>query len=125
MADNNTKYLEFTGYISRGDFIWISLVLYLVHRYLLFVMDSNTVTNVAFVTPLCYIILVLVGYSRFCTFAKRILDITGEKERNGFHMLAAVFMALSSFGLNNQIMLWVWLAVFAYCALIPGKYSKE
>lgn len=125
MIENNTKYFEFKGYIDRGDFIWMSIVLYLVHRYLLFVIESNSVTNVTFVTPFCYLILVLVGYSRFCTFAKRILDITGEKENSGFHNLAAVFMALTSFGLNNQIILWVWLAVFVYCALIPGKYSTK
>lgn len=120
---HNNKYYDYKGYLSRMDFAVISLILFIAHRYILYVIENNAIMNIPFITFLCYISLAFVCYARFCAFAKRILDITGEKPTSGFHNLAGIFMALTSLSLSNQFMLWVWFIVFAYCVTTPGKYT--
>lgn len=122
---NNTKYYDCKGAICRTDFLVISILLFIAHLYILFVFKQNAVTKLWFVTVLSYMSLAFICYARFCAFAKRILDITGEKPNNGFHTLSAIFMSLSSLALNNRIMLIIWLSIFIFCTLMPGIYSKE
>jgi len=79
MENNNTNLFSWRGYICRKDFIYASVIVFIIQGFAVYLLYLLTQSYTVPVAILAALLILLMLYLRFCAFAKRLLDIEGQK----------------------------------------------